>query len=746
MDTYFEEQKQYEILREKIQRLKKAHIIETDILSKLRLEEQIKDAEQELVELENKFIVLEKNRIILNLNGSNHQVYCVFSKQVTIGRASTCDFVINDVSHQISNLHVGIYYNLEKNEYWLEDLKSANGTYFNEVKIENRTRLAWGAKVKLGSSLSFLFQHNKDDVLSPAVLIQHDANGEEIARYIVIPKGKVLVGTNPKEVVRFPNLRDEHSLGSIERKTDGFYFVSVRNEETLLKHNMELSLDFFKVKVTIPSVVRKEANEDTIVDNNTDDKKNEREIVKPTGYETPPNLRKINIFLGLFVFLVGVVFNLILFKPDKARISSQWINECVLSLNRKESRSWLEEFFVFGVKKSHWRSRSSIWPPQESVVYIVSTPTLSSNIDITKTFIDKSGLTGKEIRDDTIFQPEDFLQRKLIQLKNQKAPNAPWITIIAFESLGSFYLKIDYWSPNELDFDSSISIFEWQKKEFLYWHSVLFFLFTVYLSRSVRGWKIQRYRNQLKEQYEIFQKERTKKIFEAKSTLEQARKFAQSGDLAQALVIVNSLLKSISREMPVYKEIIDLKKMILSQVELGGGAIAIAQFNKNNGESFQSRNTSNLLYLRVLGTPYAYQAPYGLENISIGRQRRKPGTSADIGNDVVIRVPGADKKSLRISRKHLEIKRIDTEYFVINKSGGHTKLNGKFLRENEPFRLQTRDRLLIADVLTLEVIIQTRISGSKVGNLIRIDSHNTIQDGLLIEASIGDLITEVSYE
>jgi hypothetical protein len=198
--------------------------------------------------------------------------------------------------------------------------------------------------------------------------------------------------------------------------------------------------------------------------------------------------------------------------------------------------------------------------------------------------------------------------------------------------------------------------------------------------------------------------------------------------------------------MPVYNEITDLKRMILAQVELGGGAIAIVQFNKNNGKGFQSKDTSNLLYLRVLGTPYAYQAPYGLENISIGRQRRKPGTSADVGNDVVIRVPGADKKSLRISRRHLEIKRIDTEYFVIDKSGGRTKLNGKFLKGNEPFRLQTGDRLLIADVLTLEVIIQTKISGTKVGNLIRIDSPNTIQHGLLIEASIGDLITEVTYE
>ncbi|WP_414569851.1 FHA domain-containing protein [Nostoc sp. CCY 9925] len=740
MDTDFE----YETLHNKIQQLKKASIIENDISSKFKLEQQIKDAEQELVELESKLIALEKNRIILKLNGSNHQVYCIFSKQATIGRASTCDFVINDDYHQISNLHAGIFYNLDKNEYWIEDLNSANGTYIDEAKIEKPTQLAWNAKIKLGTSLSFVFQHNKDDSLSPAVLIQHDHNGEEIARYIVIPKGKVLVGTNPKEVVRFPKLRDERSLGSIERKTDGFYFISVDNQETLLKHNIELSLDFLKVRITIPSVVQKQVNDDTIIAESSGEKKGDRQIVKPTGYETPSNLWKINIFLGLFVFLFGIIFNLICFKPDKAKISSQWINECVLSLNRKESRSLVKDLFEH--QKSHWRSKSSIWPPKESVVYIVSTKPVSNNIDITKIFINESGLSGKEIRDDDIFTLNDFNEGKFIQLKKQKAPNAPWISIIALDSLGILYLKIDYWSADGSRLNSSISTFEWDKKEFLHWHTILILLFTICLSYSIRNWKIQRYRNQLQEQYEIFQKERTKKIFEAKSRLEEARKLAQSGELAQALVIINSLLKSVSIDMPVYNEVTDLKKMILAQVELGGGAIAIAQFNKNNGKVFQSGNTSNLLYLRVLGTPYAYQAPYGLENISIGRQRRKSGTSLDAGNDVVIRVPGADSKSLRISRRHLEIKRIDTEYFVIDKSGGHTKLNGKFLKENDPFRLQTGDRLLIADVLTLEVIIQTKISGTKVGNLIRIDCHNTIQDGLLIEASIGDLITEVSYE
>lgn len=155
---------------------------------------------------------------------------------------------------------------------------------------------------------------------------------------------------------------------------------------------MELSLDFFKVRITIPAVVRKSGSDDTTISDNPDDKRDEREIVKPTGYETPPNLRKISTFLGLFVFLVGIIFNWILFKPDKAKISSQWIDECIISLNRQESEFQREE------QQSHWRSNSSIWPPKESVIYIVSTPPLSNDINLKEIFIsnEKSGLAGKK--------------------------------------------------------------------------------------------------------------------------------------------------------------------------------------------------------------------------------------------------------------------------------------------------------------------------------------------------------------
>ncbi|NER05287.1 MAG: FHA domain-containing protein [Okeania sp. SIO3C4] len=245
------------------------------------------------------------------------------------------------------------------------------------------------------------------------------------------------------------------------------------------------------------------------------------------------------------------------------------------------------------------------------------------------------------------------------------------------------------------------------------------------------------YRNTLQKEYDDFEAKRTKKIFKAKLSLDEARQFAQRGELAKALTITNGLLKSISKSIPVYKEIVELRKIIQAQINSGGGSIRVESLPGMNNNYPTS---TNLLYLRILGTPYAYQAPYRLKTITIGRQRRKQGLSPSEGNDIIIRVPGSDQKSLQISRRHLEIQQIDTEYFVFDKSGGHTKLNGKVMSENQPYSLQTRDRITIANVIVLEVLIRKNVGGLKTDNVIRID--NPDRDALFIEASIGDMVTE----
>lgn len=708
-------QKQYEHLCELLSRLRKAFAIETDIPNKIKLEEQVNQAETELSEFRKKIEFIESNKIILSLKGSKNEIHCIFNNKVNIGRSLTCDFCINDDSALISNIHAGISYRSEKNQYWIEDLKSANGIHINDRKIEKPIQLSHRDKIKLSSSILLVFEHNQSNPFSPGLLIQYNSDEKEINRYIIAPKGKLYVGTNLDEVIRFPNFPDNHSFGSIEKKIDGFYFFDGDKNQQLLHHNRELNVHYFIIGISIPYIFLKESVHSTnAVSDDNERLTNIEDIEPPSGNDKPSYLFKLNICLSFIILLTELVsFNW--FSPDVKQIGSRLVEQLLTDIQKEKSK--------FHMNYS--------WPPKApfKIIFLQS-----SDDEIEKSFLEKLSADAKNM-------PISYLKPEQLDGINHLKE---YLLIVKKSSeLGSLKLKITYWSPEQ----NFAPMVELSKSEFLYWNLVIPLLSSVSLSGLIHNLAIKRHRYKLQAKYEEFQAKRTEKIFEAKNELDKARDDAQNGKLPQALIIVNRLLKSVSRSMPVYNEILDLRKIIKTQIESGGGAITLSQLVNNSSDGSSSlRSSSKLLYLRILGTPYTYQAPYGLEEISIGRQRRKKDSSVNIGNDVVIRVPGSDLRSLRISRRHLQIKRIDTEYFVIDKSDGHTKLNGKSLSGNQPYPLQSGYILSIAEVLTLEVLIRVKITGIRANNLIKIDYSNQYQDEFLIEASVGDMLTEVSYE
>ena len=319
----------------------------------LKINSILEETERERAELAKGLNFLEEDRIILNLAGMPNEVHCIFNNYAKIGRSPSCRFWIDDEFEKVSRLHALLSYKLETNEYWIEDINSVNGTYVDGVKIRKPTQLLWGTKIQLGSSFSFLFEHDKNDALSPGVMIHCGDDGQELARYILIPKGKALVGTNAKEVVRFPKFRAQHSLGSLEKRPNGFYFISVNNEETLLKHNEKLELDFFEIGICILSIISKEdLQKKTTIDQDTDPyrkKELEKEIEAPSGAEIPPNIRKIRIGLGLFVLFVGVIFPLSFLTPDPNKIISNWVQKSASSLKNTNSKFWNKRVFLMGL-------------------------------------------------------------------------------------------------------------------------------------------------------------------------------------------------------------------------------------------------------------------------------------------------------------------------------------------------------------------------------------------------------------
>ncbi len=71
----------------------------------------------------------------------------LFKSTTTLGRASTCGITLAD--QHISSVHARI--DADKTDYYIEDLKSANGTFVNGVEIKERTALKTGDRISLGN-------------------------------------------------------------------------------------------------------------------------------------------------------------------------------------------------------------------------------------------------------------------------------------------------------------------------------------------------------------------------------------------------------------------------------------------------------------------------------------------------------------------------------------------------------------------------------------------------------------------
>lgn len=141
--------------------------------------------------------------------------------------------------------------------------------------------------------------------------------------------------------------------------------------------------------------------------------------------------------------------------------------------------------------------------------------------------------------------------------------------------------------------------------------------------------------------------------------------------------------------------------------------------------------------LRVVGTPFAFRPLPQQTCIRVGRQRRKPGDPADVGNDMVVRVPGSDELSARISRRHFEIQREGEQYFVIDRSKAGTLLNGAPLTPHVPAELGSGDRLTVAGVIELEIVLHGSPAALLASGQVTLPGER----GAVLEATCGDIVS-----
>ena len=71
-------------------------------------------------------------------------------QEVTLGRSPGCAIYLDDDTFT-SSVHARVY--RRNGELWLEDLRSTNGTYLNDSKVSEPTRIQRGDRIKIGSTI-----------------------------------------------------------------------------------------------------------------------------------------------------------------------------------------------------------------------------------------------------------------------------------------------------------------------------------------------------------------------------------------------------------------------------------------------------------------------------------------------------------------------------------------------------------------------------------------------------------------
>ena len=79
---------------------------------------------------------------------------------LVLGRQKDCDCVIDDAL--LSRHHCRVTAD-ESGDYWLEDLDSTNSTYLNARKLQEKTRLQYGDRIRIGDTiLRFYLEEEKE--------------------------------------------------------------------------------------------------------------------------------------------------------------------------------------------------------------------------------------------------------------------------------------------------------------------------------------------------------------------------------------------------------------------------------------------------------------------------------------------------------------------------------------------------------------------------------------------------------
>ena len=97
--------------------------------------------------------------VILGSKGFG-DTFVIDKPRSVMGRQGDCEFVIDDPL--LSRRHCAVSMD-ESGEYFLQDLNSTNATYLNSRKLTEKSRLSYGDRIVIGSTILRFFLEEQID-------------------------------------------------------------------------------------------------------------------------------------------------------------------------------------------------------------------------------------------------------------------------------------------------------------------------------------------------------------------------------------------------------------------------------------------------------------------------------------------------------------------------------------------------------------------------------------------------------
>ena len=164
-----------------------------------------------------------------------------YTKEIIIGRAMDCGWTLDGIDSSASAKHAVI--SKRKNNFYITDLGSRNGIYFQNKRIKER-KLVLGDKVSLGEcTISVELVEEKNKRISQFHRLEYmDAKGHRTT--IDVNKPQMLIGSSPDCDIIFQNQLISSQHAELLLRSDGSCWIRDLNSRNGTSVNgMELTMD-----------------------------------------------------------------------------------------------------------------------------------------------------------------------------------------------------------------------------------------------------------------------------------------------------------------------------------------------------------------------------------------------------------------------------------------------------------------------------------------------------------------------